>query len=179
MRWSSECNVKDLFNLFEQRGADRTGLGLGLAFSRWAVEANQGRIYARNLPDVGCVFTVDLPRCPVPALAIDYARFDASTAYNSHRASDGHPLPDATSLLQPSRRVTGACHTQSGQPRVGSNCRAARPTLGSSWRLPYAVQPLTHFSNRLRDGVRWAQRPHVVFLPIAGLIIHGSHGARR
>jgi signal transduction histidine kinase len=36
--------------------------GLGLAFSRWGVEANNGRIYARNLPDKGCVFTIDLPR---------------------------------------------------------------------------------------------------------------------
>ena len=35
--------------------ADRTGVGLGLAFSRWGVEANNGRIYARNLPDKGCV----------------------------------------------------------------------------------------------------------------------------
>ena len=60
----------ELFRPFEQRGADRTGLGLGLAFSRWATEANQGRIYARNLPDVGRVFTIDLPRCPVPALAL-------------------------------------------------------------------------------------------------------------
>jgi signal transduction histidine kinase len=63
-------NVKDLFHPFEQRGADRSGLGLGLAFSRWAVEAIHGRIYARNLPDVGCVFTIDLPRLPASALAI-------------------------------------------------------------------------------------------------------------
>ncbi len=62
--------AKDLFRPFEQRGADRSGLGLGLAFSRWAVEASHGRIYARNLPDVGCVFTIDLPRIPVSALAI-------------------------------------------------------------------------------------------------------------
>jgi signal transduction histidine kinase len=45
-------------------------MGLGLAFSRWGVEANNGRIYARNLPDEGCVFTVDLPRLPVRAVAI-------------------------------------------------------------------------------------------------------------
>ena len=63
-------NVNELFRPFEQRSADRTGLGLGLAFSRWGVEANNGRIYARNLPDRGCVFTVDLPRLPVPAVAI-------------------------------------------------------------------------------------------------------------
>jgi len=59
----------DLFRPFQQRGQDRSGLGLGLAFSRWGAEANHGRIYARNLPDVGCVFTVDLPRVAAPALA--------------------------------------------------------------------------------------------------------------
>lgn len=62
------ANPADLFRPFEQRGADRTGVGLGLAFSRWAVEANHGRIYARNLPERGCVFTVDLPRLPQPIL---------------------------------------------------------------------------------------------------------------
>jgi signal transduction histidine kinase len=55
-------NVDDLFRPFEQRGVDRTGVGLGLAFCRWAVHANDGRIYARTLPGTGCVFTVDLPR---------------------------------------------------------------------------------------------------------------------
>lgn len=64
-------NADDLFKPFEQRGADRTGLGLGLAFSRWGAEANNGRMYARNLPNRGCVFTIDLPRChaPIPAVA--------------------------------------------------------------------------------------------------------------
>ena len=57
-------NVNELFRPFEQRSVDRTGLGLGLAFSRWGAEANNGRIYARNLPGKGCVFTVDLPRLP-------------------------------------------------------------------------------------------------------------------
>jgi signal transduction histidine kinase len=62
-------NVNELFRPFEQRSVDRTGMGLGLAFSRWGAEANDGRIYARNLPDRGCVFTVDLPRVPVAAAA--------------------------------------------------------------------------------------------------------------
>ena len=73
MRRSSSANVDELFRPFEQRGDNRTGIGLGLAFSRWATEANHGRIHARNLPHVGCVFTVDLPRCPVPALALALA----------------------------------------------------------------------------------------------------------
>jgi signal transduction histidine kinase len=62
--------VDELFLPFEQRSTDRTGLGLGLAFSRWGVEANNGRIYARNLPNRGCVFTLDLPRVPVPIVAM-------------------------------------------------------------------------------------------------------------
>jgi signal transduction histidine kinase len=58
----------DLGRPFEQRSADRTGVALGLAFSRWAVEANHGRIYARSLPENGCVFTIDLPRVEADAL---------------------------------------------------------------------------------------------------------------
>jgi hypothetical protein len=62
-------SMEDLFRPFEQRGADRTGMGLGLAFSRWGVEANRGRLYARNLPEHGCVFTVDMPRALLAATA--------------------------------------------------------------------------------------------------------------
>jgi signal transduction histidine kinase len=61
-------NLNELFRPFEQRSTDRTGLGLGLALSRAGIEANSGRIYARNRHDSGCVFTVDLPRLPVPPL---------------------------------------------------------------------------------------------------------------
>jgi len=59
-----------LFRAFEQRSTNRSGLGLGLAFSRAAVEANRGRIYARNLAGVGCIFTIDLPRSIPEAAAI-------------------------------------------------------------------------------------------------------------
>jgi signal transduction histidine kinase len=54
--------IEHLFRLFEQRGADRTGLGLGLAISRQGVEDSGGAIWVRDLPGEGCVFTVDLPR---------------------------------------------------------------------------------------------------------------------
>jgi signal transduction histidine kinase len=63
-------DINDLFRPFEQRSPDRTGMGLGLAFSRWGAEANDGRIHTRNLPGLGCVFIVDLPRQPVPAVAV-------------------------------------------------------------------------------------------------------------
>ena len=52
----------ELFHPFKQGSTDRSGLGLGLAVCRWGAEVNDGRISARNLPDHGCVFTVDLPR---------------------------------------------------------------------------------------------------------------------
>jgi signal transduction histidine kinase len=57
---------EELFKVFEQRGGDRSGLGLGLAISRRGVEANGGKLYVRDLPGRGCVFTIDLPK---PAMA--------------------------------------------------------------------------------------------------------------
>jgi signal transduction histidine kinase len=51
-----------LFLPFRQFAADKSGLGLGLAICRRSVEANNGVLSVRNLPDVGCVFTIDLPR---------------------------------------------------------------------------------------------------------------------
>jgi signal transduction histidine kinase len=54
--------IEDLFRMFEQRGGDRTGLGLGLAISRQGVEQSGGAIHVRDRPGKGCVFTVDLPR---------------------------------------------------------------------------------------------------------------------
>jgi signal transduction histidine kinase len=53
--------AEDLFRPFEQRGRDRTGLGLGLTIAREGVETNGGTLTARNLPGRGCIFTVDLP----------------------------------------------------------------------------------------------------------------------
>jgi signal transduction histidine kinase len=57
--------AEQLFRPFEQRAADRTGLGLGLSISRKGVEAMGGTIAVRNLPGRGCVFSIDLPRLPI------------------------------------------------------------------------------------------------------------------
>ena len=51
-----------LFQAFgDRRGADRSGLGLGLSIARQAVRANDGDIHVHNLPGKGCIFTIDLP----------------------------------------------------------------------------------------------------------------------
>ena len=54
--------AEDMFKPFTQGGEDRSGLGLGLSISRRSVEANNGILSARDLPGIGCVFTIGLPR---------------------------------------------------------------------------------------------------------------------
>ena len=56
-----------LFRPFEQRGTDRSGLGLGLPIAQRSVEANGGVIHVRDLPGTGCIFTIDLPLGLEPA----------------------------------------------------------------------------------------------------------------
>lgn len=60
-----------LFRPFGRRGTDRTGLGLGLAISRDAVEADGGTISVRDLPGKGCVFIVEMPLAPAAVPAAD------------------------------------------------------------------------------------------------------------
>jgi signal transduction histidine kinase len=54
--------AEELFVPYQQRSADRTGLGLGLAICQRGAEVNGGEIHVLNRPGTGCVFTVDLPR---------------------------------------------------------------------------------------------------------------------
>jgi signal transduction histidine kinase len=61
---------ENLFRPFEQRGGDRTGLGLGLSICVKAVRAMSGELRVRDLPGKGCVFTIDLPKQPAPATPI-------------------------------------------------------------------------------------------------------------
>lgn len=58
--------AKGLFEAFEQRHEDRTGLGLGLAIARRAITLNHGTIALRNLEGRGCVFKIALPRIASP-----------------------------------------------------------------------------------------------------------------
>lgn len=63
---------EDLFRAFEQRGEDRSGLGLGLSICAKAARANRGELRVRDLAGKGCVFTLDLPRsAPAQLTVID------------------------------------------------------------------------------------------------------------
>lgn len=53
--------AETLFTSFEQHHSDRSGMGLGLSIARRAVEAIGGVLSVRDMPGLGCVFTVDLP----------------------------------------------------------------------------------------------------------------------
>jgi signal transduction histidine kinase len=54
--------IEELFDAWVQRDKDRTGMGLGLAISRQAIELNKGKLSAENLPGKGCKFIIDLPK---------------------------------------------------------------------------------------------------------------------
>jgi signal transduction histidine kinase len=61
--------IERMFLPFTQGKGDRSGLGLGLSISRQSVEANHGTLGVRDLPGIGCVFTIDLPRHLIPSAA--------------------------------------------------------------------------------------------------------------
>jgi signal transduction histidine kinase len=55
-----------MFLPFSQAGPDRSGIGLGLTIAKQSVPANGGELTVRDVPGLGCVFTVDLPRNKLP-----------------------------------------------------------------------------------------------------------------
>jgi signal transduction histidine kinase len=65
-----EDHIERLFEPFVQEDDNRTGLGLGLSIARRAIELNGGQLSARNLPTVGCIFTVRMPAC-IPATPVE------------------------------------------------------------------------------------------------------------
>ncbi len=58
---------EEMFHPFVHGSNDRTGLGLGLPLSRRSVELFGGTLAAVNLPGIGCVFTINLPRLSLPS----------------------------------------------------------------------------------------------------------------
>jgi signal transduction histidine kinase len=56
-----DAKPEELFTPFVQRGADRSGFGLGLAIAKDAVQAHQGSVQVSNLPGKGCVFMLSFP----------------------------------------------------------------------------------------------------------------------
>jgi signal transduction histidine kinase len=59
-------SAEEMFMPFRQRSNDRSGLGLGLTIARQSIEADSGTLSVRNVPGIGCVFSIRLPRhaCP-------------------------------------------------------------------------------------------------------------------
>jgi signal transduction histidine kinase len=57
---------ESIFVPFAQRAHDRSGLGLGLSIARQSVEADLGTLTVKDVPGTGCIFTICLPRQPLP-----------------------------------------------------------------------------------------------------------------
>jgi len=60
-------DTRKMFEPFIQRNKDKSGVGLGLSIARRAVEANGGFLTVRDMPGIGCVFTIDLLRHNIPS----------------------------------------------------------------------------------------------------------------
>lgn len=58
--------AENMFRPFFQGDANRKGIGLGLTIARQSVAANGGTVTTRDMPGVGCVFTISLPRHAMP-----------------------------------------------------------------------------------------------------------------
>ncbi|HEU4580207.1 MAG TPA: HAMP domain-containing sensor histidine kinase [Polyangiaceae bacterium] len=78
---------EELFRPFEQRGSDRTGLGLGLSICLKAAKANGGELQVRDLPGKGCIFTLALPRKPPPPLSVVDGAKDKQEPLGAKRAA--------------------------------------------------------------------------------------------
>ena len=57
--------AETMFAPFNQLGNDRTGLGLGLVIARQNVESMGGTLTVKNVPAVGCIFTIGFPNSTV------------------------------------------------------------------------------------------------------------------
>jgi len=53
--------AETMFKPFRQGFDDKRGLGLGLSIAKRSVEADGGRLTVRDMPGIGCVFTIALP----------------------------------------------------------------------------------------------------------------------
>jgi signal transduction histidine kinase len=58
--------AESMFLPFSQAGENRTGIGLGLTIAKQSVTANGGTLTVEDLPTVGCVFKISLPRHAMP-----------------------------------------------------------------------------------------------------------------
>lgn len=77
----------DLFHAYEQRGTDRSGVGLGLSICLKAARALGGELRVRDVPGHGCVFTLDLPRKLPPPLTVVEGGKSGAHAGNGHDGS--------------------------------------------------------------------------------------------
>jgi signal transduction histidine kinase len=58
--------AESMFLPFTRGGENGIGSGLRLTVSKQSVEASGGTLSVRDLPDEGCIFSINLPRYLVP-----------------------------------------------------------------------------------------------------------------
>lgn len=73
-------DAERLFSPFSQSGEDTSGLGLGLSIARRCAEVNLGTLTVRDVPGVGCIFSLNLPRHWMPGAERATGERQATTA---------------------------------------------------------------------------------------------------
>jgi signal transduction histidine kinase len=102
-----------LFKPFMQAHENRSGLGLGLAISRRAIQLNHGTIEVRNRPDKGCVMTMVLPH---PGSGTEKRGIRGTKTGTRNPRKVGSP-----------RKKRRAANRQGAQPPSGSSAAGRTP----------------------------------------------------
>jgi signal transduction histidine kinase len=55
-------DAEKMFVPFTQNSDNKSGLGLGLSIARRSVESIDGTLSVRDVPGIGCIFTINMPR---------------------------------------------------------------------------------------------------------------------
>ena len=114
--------AEELFLPFQQRGHDRSGLGLGLSICLKAARSSGGALLVRDLHGKGCIFTLSLPRKPPPPLSL------VGPAHPRGSSPPG-AAGQAPSATGPTSKATATTGTGEDRPRSVSTV-PERPSTG-------------------------------------------------
>ena len=163
----------ELFRPFEQRGSDRTGLGLGLGICDRGVRMNGGELHVLNRAGTGCVFTVELPRLPQAACVASLGREGLPAGTTAH----GGSRRGGVAVLKRGARLAFPAIRPYVRPLYLAAPRFAyiqRKVVRSGW---FGRRMVMVYASFMRPGSGRVQR--VACGLLAGVLVSSGRGLRR